>query len=258
MMTAEPGLQPRSLRVAAWLPIFFAIVGCSALQIAPIQLGRIAQLETYSHTYDFGKDANTATEKQINRKIENTFSLLLGEKNWQALKDRYGFNDIRDELIAKSIQIKGVAQFYISIDPENQQRFLLEGTGKYLLLRDKTKAIMLSGDFIAPPAMYQIADLDAGLLSIDVNLYTTRIPGETTYYQEGVVVKYQIRIDTSRKSDGVYRIDYGAVHGVHLLSNKDDPVSAENKIGELRFDYKNLRANKLLDVRGLNYLRTYE
>jgi hypothetical protein len=259
-MTAGSYLLCRGMRLVAFLPIFFIFSGCSLIQIAPIQLGRVTQLETFTHTYYFGKAKSESgtPDSEVNQRIEQTFMGLLGKANWQTIKDLYGFRDIRDELVAKSIYVKGVAQFYISIDPYDHQQFLLEGTGKYFLIREKSEksgVILLSGDFIAPTTSYKIADLNNGLLSINVILYTTRIPGEITHYNEAVV-KYQIKIDTSKKDDSIYHIDYFAAHDVHLLRSKNELVTDDNKFGELIFDNSEQGFKKLLDLRGIKFLRS--
>ena len=260
MIIARAYSLSRRMRIVAFLPIFFIFSGCTLIQIAPITMGRVVQLETFTHTYYFGKakSAGGSSDSNVNQRIERTFMGLLGKANWQTIKDLYGFRDIRDELVAKSIYVKGVAQFYLSIDPYDHQQFLLEGTGKYFLIREKsekTGVILLSGDFIVPTTTYKIADLDNGLLSINVILYTTRIPGEVTHYNEAVV-KYQIKIDTSKKDDSTYRIDYLAIHDVHLLRSKNDLVTDDNKFGELIFDNSEQGSKKLLDLRGIKFLRS--
>jgi len=258
-------LRSKDIPITAFFLILLTLCGCSPLQVAPIQMGRVAQLETFRHTFDFGEvnssgsssnmDDFASATRDINQRIERKFTRLLGKANWQTLKDLYGLSDIRDELVDKSIYIKGVAQFYISIDPFNHQRFLLEGTGKYFLIREKTGAILLSGDFFAVPTSYEIADLENGELPVNVTLFTTRIPAEVTYYHEAIV-KYLIRIETSRKKDNIYRLKYDAVHDVHLLQTQDEPITKENKLGELTLDNKAQGPKKLLDLRGIKSLRS--
>ena len=255
MMNAGVFILSNKIRSVILLPIFFVLSGCGLTQIAPIQTGRIAQLETFRHTFYFGKSNSLGSDSDINRKIDTTFKKLLGETDWRTIKDNYGFRDIKDELVAKSIYVKGLAQFYITIDPYDHQQFLLEGTGKYYLIRQKTNSILLLGDFIAPPTTFKISDLNNGLLSINVNLYTTTIPGEITH-TNGSIVKYQIKFDKSRKQESINRIDYRAINDVHIVSSLDEPLTDDNKLGELIFDNQEQSSKKLLDLRGIQFLRT--
>jgi hypothetical protein len=235
------------------------------LQVAPIQMGRVAQLETFRHTFTFGEakfaGISPAREyfdpltRDINQRIERKFTLLLGKDNWQTLKDMYSLGDVRDELIAKAIYIKGVAQIYISIDPYDHQQFLVEGTGKYFLIREKNGAILLSGDFFVSPTTYKIADLDQGDIILNVILFTTRIPGQITYFHEAIL-KYRIQVDTSRKNDQIYFLKYDVPHDVHLLQAKQEILNEENKLGELWLENTEHGPSKLLDLRGIKFLRS--
>ncbi len=265
-----PGwLQRRLLSVLSALGFLSAVTACSTVQLVPIQLGRIQQMETFQHTFEFSnalparegsatrEDEPRVITQYLNARIDDKMNLLLGSQNWQTLKNLYGLGELRDELVSGDIFIRGLLQYYITPDPYDHDRFLVEGTGRYFLIRQKTSAIMLTGDFFVGPETFQISDLRSGTLNFPVKLFTTRVPGEMTYDHKSWV-KYQIKLDNSRAEDNIYALDYTRKHEVFLLKTEDEMLSAENRLGTLKLDApsKSQRSPKLFDLRGIQYLRS--
>ncbi|MFX0211931.1 MAG: hypothetical protein ACFFDT_38505 [Candidatus Hodarchaeota archaeon] len=111
------------------LTVFFVFSGCRLIQIIPIQIARVSQMESYEQTFTFLEsipqegtqdiDFWTRIQEQT-RKMDDIFIRLLGPINWQNLKDLYGLRSIRDELISKKIYIQGLINLTVYLDPVDQ------------------------------------------------------------------------------------------------------------------------------------------
>ena len=248
--------------IAGLLIFLLTLNGCTLLQVAPIQLARISQTEHYQQRFLFADRSSPqcaaffdelAFAAAQTRCVDSLFTRLLGKANWQKLKDLYGLAALRDEIINGDIRIDGNIDFTLYVDPRDHRQFSVEGGGRYFLIRGKTGAILLAGDFQITPALHRLADLDRGALVLDVQLYVSRIPGQITYLHRAPL-KYRIFIDNSMKADGLYRIDYRKTHQAFLTANRDDLQAQRNQIAELTLagDGKDI---KLFDLRALPYLQ---
>lgn len=240
----------------------FLFVGCSITRVIPIQLARVSQMESYKQTFTFLKPTLQEGTQDIDllnriqyqtRKMDDIFIRLLGPINWQNLKDLYGLRSIRDELISKKIYIRGLISLTFYLDPVDQQSFTLEGMGRYFLIREKTGAILLIGDFHITSERHSLAVLDRGYIITNIELFTSRVPEQTTYIHEAPL-KYKIFMDTSMKDDGIYSLDYTKEHEAYLPRDLDEKLSIANLIGTLKI-YETGKAMKLIDFRGLSFIR---
>lgn len=249
-------------RLAAWAVVLSTLTACGSLKLVPIQMARVGQVEVYEQTFDFKKgpdepafSAPWERDRWLNQRIDTELSVLVGPKNWQTLKDLYGLGTMREELVNGDLTIHGYLNVVISLDPNDVERFYIDGSGRFSLVRERTGEILLSGDFYTLSNQFTLEQLNRGHIDIDIQQVITRIPGHHTYLQKSKV-RYRIQIDTQRQAHQVYRIDYGKRHGVYLLP--DDPVMARTdelqRIGFLRFSAAHGEA-KLLDLRGRGYLR---
>jgi len=237
--------------------VLFILVGCSSdyikfWKIIPLQLSRVAQQESYEQSFIIKVDNEASLNKnelEIRRdeKMDAIFSSMIGNNNWQYLKNHYGIHDIRDELIARQIKMHGMINFIAYLDPldknDSTLHIVLEGTGKYFAIRNSTKAILMSGDFKILPQRFPLKSLKEGCIALDVNLYTTRIPGETTYYHP-VTMRYELKMKSKAKD--TYSIDYGIDHKGYLQisGNKEYEHIADIKF---KGDFNHV---KLFDLRG--------
>ena len=256
------------------LPAFLSIcAACSLTRVVPIQIARVSQTELYTQKFSLTKtkanspppDTNSHHLKdkiqEQNKQVDRIFTNLLGPTNWQNLKDHYGVKELRDELFDNEMEIKGFMNFSIYIDPIKQNEFLVEGTGRYFLIR-KNGSIILSGDSLVPLERHKFSEIDNGFVLINVEIYISRVPKLTTYYSKSWI-KYKIYFDTSMKKDRVYSIDYNnKKHEVHLCT-KSTKEECEDKNGKTLSNYE-LLANlilhdagkaKLWDFRGIEILR---
>jgi hypothetical protein len=240
------------------LPAFLSIcVTCSLTRVVPIQIARVSQTEFFTQKFDFEKKEDI--EKQ-DKNVDKIFTKLLGPKNWQNLKDHYGVKEIRDELIKNEMEIKSFMNFSIYIDPREQKEFLVEGTGRYFLIR-KNGAIILTGDALIPLERHKFSEIDKGSVVIGVKIIISRVPNLTTYDSKSWL-KYKIYFDTSMKEDRVYSIDYYKNHEVYLCT-KDTKEECEDKNGKTLSNYdrlgnlifQNAGKAKLWDFRGIELLR---
>jgi hypothetical protein len=254
------------------LPALSAVLvistACTSLELVPIQMSRVGQLEVYEQTFRFEVDeddcraADGATEatgdwqrqRCLNRRIDADLGQLVGARNWQALKDLYGFGTMREELLTGDLVIRGYLSALIYLDPRDTERFHFDAVGRFFLLRGGTGEILLNGDFHTLPRIYAIADLDEGFIEVDIQQLITRIPGQHTFLQESTV-RYRIHIDRRRQGKDIYAIDYGRAHEVFLVRDPDRPHTSELRaIGALHFRDRP-ETSKLLDLRGRGFLR---
>lgn len=231
----------------------FALTGCSLTRVIPIQLVRVSQTESYLQTFSFLKPSQTANDSKDgspttiqgqNQRMDETFTKLLGPINWQNLKDLYGLGSLRNELIQNKIYLQGIMNVILYIDPVEHESFLLEGFGRYFLVRKKTSAILLSGDFHIPLKSHFLDELDRGFVIIDVKLFVTRVPEQITYLNE-VPLRYKIYIDNRMKNDKIYSIDYTQKHKTYL----EDDIIAEITLQDTG------HGAKLIDLRGIGFLK---
>lgn len=241
--------------------VLFILVGCSSdyikfWKIIPLQLSRVAQQESYEQSFIIKVENEASLNKnelEIRRdeKMDAIFSSMIGVENWQYLKNHYGIHDIRDELIAKQIKLHGMINFIAYLDPIDKSdsllHIVLEGTGKYFAVRNSTHAILMSGDFKILPQRFSLKNLNDGCIALDVNLYTTRIPGETTYYHP-ITMRYELRMKSTTKD--TYTIDYSAEHKGYLQisGNKEYEHIADIKFKD---DFSHV---KLFDLRGSEFI----
>jgi len=130
----------------------------------------------------------------------------------------------------------------------------LEGSGRYFAIRDKTGAILISGDFHVAPQRFSIKTIAGGCLALDNRLYIARIPGKTTYFKD-ILVRHDLMIDTTNAADKAFSIDYSKQHPVYLDLDKDnkyDPIV--ERIGDLTIDDLNHQV-KLFDIRGMLFIK---
>lgn len=125
--------------------------------------------------------------------------------------------------------------------------------GRYYLVQEKTKAILLSGDFHIPLTKHRLDELDAGRLLMNVKLYVTRVPEQITYLNE-VGLIYEMFIDTHMKNDHIYAVDYEKEHIVYLITDRLRSVPLKtDAIGVMKLQSDNCVA-KLIDLRGMQFL----
>jgi len=226
-----------------------------------VQVGRISQSETYLQTFTFFDEQKYAVvdQDQANQRlftqtqqIDDVFTQLLGEKNWQNLKDLYGLGNLRKELLAKKIYIKGIANMHIYPDPFDERCFNIDGSGSYFLIREKTGAILLTGDYTFTDQSYSVADLERGYVILNINLFLIKIPGMVTYYYEAPL-KYKIYIDNSMEKHSIYSIDYSKKHEAYLVE-EGDKIADSKPFASITFTAPR-RPTKLWDLRGIQFMR---
>ena len=154
------------------------------------------------------------------------------------------------------MNVKVKINIIIYIYPTRHNVFLVEGFGRYFLVRDKTKAILLSGDFHIPLKRHNIEELDNGYITTAVDLFVTRVPNQTTYLKETFLV-YKIFVDRTMAEKSVYSIDYNRDHNVYLIKDKDfSDISNSDPIAKMTFLLTDdNKRSKLIDLRGMEFLR---
>lgn len=250
------------IRIPYLLVLLLLLASCSVTQIAPIQIGRISQTETYRQNFSFlhapeispTKDPPLSEQRMFSqtRKIDHVFTQMLGENNWQNLKDLYGLGNLRKELLDKEIYIKGIASMNIYPDPFDGRYFSVDGTGRYFLIRKETGAILLTGDYSFVDQRHSVADLEKGYVILAMDLFLIKLPGQLTYYHEAPI-KYKIFIDNSLGKKRVYSIDYTREHLAFLAKKKED-LQEINAFATISFTPPE-HPTKLWDFRGIQFMR---
>lgn len=244
--------------------ITFIVTACASEKLEiwrqiPIQMTRVSQTESFTQTFllkapSIQEKEISARDKALDERMDNIFTNMAGAKNWQLLKNLYGISSVRNELMNGDIHMDGLFNFNVYLDPTDFDYLVLEGSGRFFAIRDKTDAILMSGDFHMPPQRYSIAFMSEGCLPLDIKLYITRIPGRTTYYKD-IMVRYDLIIDTSNAADTAYAIDYASDHFAFLDLNHDGKFDPQEELfASLKMNGLHRQA-KLFDIRGLLFVK---
>lgn len=233
----------------------------------PIQLARVSQQESYRQTFTISTPEiksirdDTKRNNALDQRMDRIFIHMLGSVNWQYLKNHYGIQSIRNELMNGKIHMEGLINFNVYLDQfvgDDVGHLVIEGSGRFFAIRDKTRAILMSGDFTILPQRYALSELAQGCLPLDIILYTTRIPGETTFYQESVV-RYDLIMNLDRKEQDTYSIDYDSRHLAYLDMNEDGIYDAKTELIASMMLNDRHRHVKLFDLSGRHLIKnTYE
>lgn len=248
-----------------FVAIAFLLATC---RLVPVQMVRVTQTEFYTQTFESLKIETVQANLQDrpvdldqNKHIDETFTRLLGEKNWQSFKDRFGLRSVRDELLKGDIKAKGLLSLVIYINPTDHEEFLIEGSGTYFITRENDE-VLLSGEFRLPLQSHAITKLKEGMVPISVYLYTSNIPGNTTFFHEAKML-YCVYMETLWNED-TYAIKRkqsdsqdDVVHPVYFLERFDKTNPNASQIGSLRFERDDSHS-KVIDLRGLKMVRKYQ
>jgi hypothetical protein len=240
---------------------------CS-LGCIPIQMTRIAQVETYRQRYEFCGDKNLSAR---------AMDLFLGSKEWAALEKK---GDSKSQATDKSradyyastltdqFDVIGQLAFFMSLYPTDRDEFFIEGYGKHIVF-SKTSAnlgiIMTADFFIVDDGPILIESLRKSksvvvkvrqqitrefLLSED-NSANSESDKSREFQGRGVkIAEVYIRIYLKELEDYVFVIDYDREHDVGIPKIGAPTLELET-IGFLRFD-AHRDGRKLLDLRERN------
>ena len=266
----------KTITKAAYVAVPLLLISCADNSLefwrqVPIQIARVTQTESYKQTFRIETPLtknmkNPEKDHKLDERMDKIFTSLIGPRNWQYLKNLYGVSDIRDELIKGKIHMDGLINFVVYLDPTDLDYIVIEGSGRYFAIRDKTSAILMSGDFYIPPQRNFIGSLDnssknsptngliSGCIPLDIKIYTTRIPGKTTYYKD-VKVRYELNIDTTNKEHNAYSINYEKNHSAYLDIDNDGSFDKDRDFIaslEMKSRYQQV---KLFDLSGMAFIK---
>ncbi|BBM87911.1 hypothetical protein [Candidatus Uabimicrobium amorphum] len=213
-----------------------ALLFLQSCRVAPIQMARVTQIDSYKQTYNF-KD-----ESQAARALEK----LMGQKNWEILIDYLGSSEYFQELQSKNIFVKGSFVMSITLNPKDHNRFLVEGFGRYYVVRNKTNEVLFSADYRIIEKQHTIDDFQKKkVLNVDVQHSMIRhfpTEGEKNFYHEA---PFNMNIFVTSTTDGVYTLNYDKEHELVI----DGEV-----VGNMYFA-KSLAQQKLIDLRDMGYVK---
>lgn len=242
------------------LIIAFSLFAFSC-HVVPLQMVRVTQTEAFTQTFDAlrlnapvvaSNDRPAFTEQ--NRLIDDTFTRMLGAKNFQQVKDRYGLGGVRDELLQGMITSQGHLTFTIYINPRDHTKFVLEGSGRFFIVREATKEIMLSGDFSIPIQDHALDELVKGKIPITVYLFTSNIGRGSTYFHKAPLI-YNVGVEQLKNTPDAYVLKRGKyAHEVHLIDEGNPGMEYAVKLGNFHVEDDPNQA-KIIDLRGLKLVR---
>lgn len=250
-----------SLIVSIGFSVSMLVAGCTLVQVVPVQLARISQMEAYTQTFDIEINIpNTSTisdnEKQDLQvtELDGVLTDLLGPTNWQNLKDLYGSAKLVTAFLKKRIVMKGHIINTLYLDPITHDRVLFEGFGRFFIINEDTGRILLSGDARIIPEYYNLSSFRAGEIKLNIMFYITRIPKRSTNYHQATV-EYHVKFNNKFKNKDVYSIDYTTSHDMYLRRPLNRVGNKMQKIGSLYFERKHAGA-KLIDFNGLEVIKS--
>lgn len=249
----------------AFLILPLALISCTSTSLefwrqVPIQIARVTQTESYQQTFRISTPSIKKVDlpernRLLDTRMDAIFTSMIGSRNWQYLKNLYGVSDIRNEFMRGEIHMDGLMNFVVYLDPSDINYVVIEGTGRYFALRDKTDAILMSGDFHILPQRYSLKLFSSGCIPLDVKLYTTRIPGKTTFYKPALM-RYDLNIDTTNNSTNTYSIKYENDHLAYLDMDNDGTYDKENElVASLSMKKTRYPQVKLFDLSGLLFIK---
>ncbi len=222
------------------LLILFVMQSCS-LRLVPVQMARVNQMEFYKQYYTF---VNAQHARDV-------LSKLIGQKNWDVFQKNYARGDVVQDLLTGRIEVRGAFTLIISLVPTNLDSFFIDGIGRYFLVRkgDTTDddLIMLTGDYNIKNKRFAISDMKRDTLRVDIKQYTLRYfaPNQAHYYND-VSIEFKMHMETISEKNRIYSLNYDIRHEV-LFENQ--------VIGYLEFDDSTPPVDKLIDLRGVGWVR---
>ena len=250
---------------AALITALLLTAGCGSSRIdiwrvLPIQLGRVTQTESYQQRFIFKEDNNqnltdlsAEQQAQLDARLDQTFNILLGAKNWQHLKNLYGVDAIRTELFGNAIHIDGLMNFTAYLDPESVDYAIIEGSGRFFTIRENNGEILQSGDFHIEPQRYKLSAIQSGCIPVETTIFTTRIPGKTTYYKNALI-QYDLYFKKIKNDKRAFTIDYDRPHPSYIDLNGDGHYDSSEHFADLIFNGRHHQA-KIFDFAGLNFIK---
>lgn len=217
-----------------YLLLLATLCGCNT-KIVPIQMARVVQVARYTQNYKFEND----------EQARNILIKVVGPKNWKIIEDHYVFGDVVQDMMEGRFVIEGRIIFTLSLDPQNHDKFYIDGFGKYHLHRKTTNETILSADFdIVSAKAFSLSDVrDNGYLELEVTKNYTRYfaPEQGNFYHQSPL---RFRLFIKQIKENVYMVDYNRKHDVFV---------AEELLGELEF--KPPYRHMVIDLRSLQYLK---
>ncbi len=161
---------------------------------------------------------------------------------------------MRQELIDHEIELSGNMIFVSYLDPVDLENIIVEGHGRYYLIRKKDNEILLSGDFDVVSDPYVLNDSKrADYIIANAEIYVTRIPNQITHIHKASL-KYKIYLKTNFKTKGIFAIDYHRNHEVFMPSSiSGNALDEKDKIAIMTFNSPD-GDRKIIDTRGMNFL----
>ena len=125
----------RSVQYIKFLSFGFFLFVLASCKVIPIQVTRVDQREHYTQSFDFGEGDE---DERISR-YNQLMPVILGQKNFNILGRHYG--NAQGELLDGGINAKGSFSVDFLLNPTNHSQFLVEGEGRYFVVRETTNEV---------------------------------------------------------------------------------------------------------------------
>ncbi len=229
------------------LRLVILLGGLMAVQCAvmPIQMSRISQVEFFTQYYDF---THVDHPDEILR-------MLLGDENYKIFFGRFSLEKNERELKAylkDALEVRGSLTFTIQVNPVDFESFFLDGVGRFDLVEkmpNQKEELLLDGIVKLKSDSFSLEDLRNNKLKIGMTHSVVRRinleAGESYFNFDSARVAVVVALETIKKGE-IYRLNYAAPHTFFY---------GDTKVGELFFERTPTSQYKLIDMRGLKFLR---
>jgi|GEM_PF-3469356 len=222
--------------------LLIVLSGLHGCRVVPVQMARVSLTERFSQGF-FDKPGGVS-----NSEMTRTVQELLGPKNYEALLRKAP--ERVDQLKNQGCESRGFANFGLAVVPGSIRSkqdfdFFVTGNGSYSIVLKRDDAVFYTSAFQLVEEIHSAAELRNGLLKVHFRQQLIgHYASDPKNFTNESVVEVQVRLKTIES--GVYSLDYQVPHEIQVNSRF---------VGYLRFELPVLPKAKLIDLRGLKYVR---
>jgi len=230
-------------RLSIWLWAVGLLSGVCSCRVLPIQMTRVTLSERFTQGFFDGSEPIPKLE------MTKTVELLLGKSNYENLSNVADKPKL-EQLQNKQCEAQGFININISLLPgtiyaKNNFNFFVSGNGQYAIVLKKDQLIYYTATFQLLEDIHSAVELQNGLVPIRFHQqFTGHLASQSQDFTTQAEVTAYLHIKTIRS--GVYSVDYSVPHQIQV---------GDHFIGYLRFTAPILPQAKVIDLRGLRFVR---
>ena len=229
--------------LSIWLWAVGLLSGVSSCRVVPIQMTHVMLSERFTQGFFNGSEVVPKLE------MTKTVELLLGKSNYENLSNAADKSKL-EQLQNQQCEAQGFINVTISLLPgtiysRNNFNFFVSGNGQYAIVLKKDQVVYYTATFQLLEDIHAAVELHNGLVPIRFHQqFTGHLASQSQDFTTQAEVTAYLHIKTIRS--GVYSIDYSVPHEIQV---------GEHFIGYLRFTTPILPQAKVIDLRGLRFVR---